>query len=76
MTKTCTPNDLIRYIYHETNPEESDEIECALLINEPLNEIYLALDELRKQMEELYIEAPESIMENIFQYARENIHVL
>ncbi|MCC5932040.1 MAG: hypothetical protein JJU28_22535 [Cyclobacteriaceae bacterium] len=76
MTETCTLNDLIRYIYHETNSEESDEIECALLINEPLYEIYLTLKELRKEMDELSIEAPEKIMENIFQYARENIHVL
>jgi hypothetical protein len=76
MTETCTPNDLIRYIYHETNSEESDEIECALLINEQLYEIYLTLQELRKEIEDLHLEAPEKIMENVFQYARDHIPIL
>ena len=36
MTKTFTPDDLLRYLYQDTTAEESTEIEIALLTDERL----------------------------------------
>ncbi len=36
MTKTFTPDDLLRYLYQDTTADESKEIEIALLTDERL----------------------------------------
>ena len=40
MIKTFTQDDLVRYIYRETTPEENSEIENAMLFDEALAEEY------------------------------------
>ncbi len=43
MIRTFTQNDLVRYIYKETTPEESSEIEIAMLFDEQLADAYTEL---------------------------------
>ena len=43
MIRTFTQNDLVRYIYKETTPEESSEIEIAMLFDEQLADAYTDL---------------------------------
>lgn len=53
MTKTFTQNDLIRYIYNETSPQESVEIQEALLCNEQLHEEHKQLSSVVMMLDEL-----------------------
>ncbi len=53
MTKTFTQNDLIRYIYDETSPEESNEIQQAVLCDGILNEELKSLIGTKAMLDEL-----------------------
>ena len=53
MTKTFTQNDLIRYIYNETTPQESIEIQQALLCNGKLHEEHKQLSSMVNMLDEL-----------------------
>jgi hypothetical protein len=53
MTKTFTQNDLIRYIYNETSPQESVEIQQAILCNHNLHEEHKQLSTMVAMLDEL-----------------------
>jgi len=53
MTKTFTQNDLIRYIYNETTPQESVEIQEAILCNDQLHEEHKQLSSMVAMLDEL-----------------------
>ena len=40
MIRTFTQDDVIRYVYHETSEEESQEIEKAMLCDAELQTMY------------------------------------
>jgi anti-sigma factor RsiW len=62
MTKTFTQNDLIRYIYNETSPKESVEIQQALLCNDKLHEEHKQLSSMVNLLDELVeSRAPSSV---------------
>lgn len=51
MIKTSTQNDIVRYIYKETSPEENQQIELSLLVDHEVidqyNETLAAVNSLR-----------------------------
>lgn len=51
MIRTFTQNDLVRYIYKETTPEESSEIEIAMLFDEQLADAYTNLSGVVNNLE-------------------------
>jgi len=51
MIRTFTQNDLVRYIYKETTPEESSEIEIAMLFDEQLADAYTNLSSVVNNLE-------------------------
>jgi hypothetical protein len=70
MTKTFTPDDLLRYLYEDTSVEEKREIEHALRNDSRLQ---LELDQLRSDIElldELQLSPSEECISHIMDYAR------
>jgi hypothetical protein len=43
MTKTFTPDDILRYLYKETSKEENQQLEEALLCDADLLDTYLSM---------------------------------
>ncbi len=50
MTKTFTENDLVRYVYGETDEVENIEIESALLCDSEVQEQYIQLSEVKARL--------------------------
>ena len=75
MTKIFTHDDLIRYVYSETEPEENRQIELALSEDMELLEQYHELLWLRKQMDGGMMNPSEKTINNILDYSKAvNLH--
>ncbi len=75
MIKTSTQNDIIRYIYEETSPEENQQIELSLLVDQEVidqhNETLLAVNNLRS----FYTSPSDRCVESILAYSKNvNLH--
>jgi hypothetical protein len=70
MTKTFTPNDIIRYIYHETPEEESQLISQNLLTDSELQAFYLEMLAITNEIHTIDIGPSELVIQNILGYSR------
>jgi hypothetical protein len=73
MIKIYTEDDLLNYIYKETNPQESLSIENAINENESLKLIYLELLEGIDLLNKTYFRPSEITLKNILQKAKEGL---
>lgn len=71
MIKIYTEDDLLNYIYKETNPQESLSIENAINEDDALRTIYLELLEGIDLLNKTYFRPSEITLENILQKAKE-----
>lgn len=77
MIKTFTQDDLIRYIYQETTPEESIEIETALIFDEQLSEAYNSLNGTVESLKAVKLKPSEDTIDKILSYSRSyDLHAL
>lgn len=75
MTKIFTHDDLIRYVYEETEPDENRQIELALSEDMELLEQYHELLWLRMQMDEGMMNPSQKTVNNILEYSKAvNLH--
>lgn len=75
MIKTFTQNDLIRYIYQETNEQENKEIEEALLFDNKLFDAYRKLMEVSEELNRLEKSPSEKVINKILNYSKSlNLH--
>lgn len=75
MTKIFTHDDLIRYVYEETEPEENRQIKLALNEDMELLEQYHELLWLRKQMDGGMMNPSEKTVNSIIEYSKAvNLH--
>ena len=75
MTKIFTHDDLIRYVYEETEPEENRQIELALKKDMELLEQYHELLWLKKQMDGEMVDPSEKTINAIMKYSKAvNLH--
>jgi hypothetical protein len=70
MIKTFTQDDVIRYVYEETLPEESLLIEEALMSEPDLMTFFLDALELRSMMNKIERQPRPSAVDNILNYSR------
>ena len=70
MTKTFTPDDLLRYLYEDTTPEEKQEIERALQSDISLQAEFENLQSDLGLLSELNFEPSERCINHIMDYAR------
>ncbi len=69
MIKTSTNNDLLKFIYQETDPVESETIRQEIVQDEDLMEEAEQLREIKHQIENFIIKAPQRVVNKILSYA-------
>lgn len=70
MTKTFTPDDLLRYVYNETTDLENTEIQEAILVNADLAESLKELNALKYDLECVQFYPSKRSVHNILKYAK------
>ena len=75
MIKTFTPDDLIRYLYHETSERETQEICKALLTDSELRSMYTSMCTIKKEMDAAQLEPSAQTVLNILSYAKSSTTV-
>lgn len=70
MTKTFTQNDLIRFIYHETTEEETQEISRVLSLDPELQLAYRQLLLTYAGLNKAQMQPSDGAIDNIVRYAR------
>ena len=73
MIKIYTEDDLLNYIYKETNPQDSLSIENAINEDDSLRTIYLELLEGIDLLNKTYFRPSEITLENILKKAKEGL---
>jgi hypothetical protein len=73
MIKIYTEDDLLNYIYKETNPQDSLSIENAINEDDALRIIYLELLEGIDLLNKTYFRPSEITLENILLKAKEGL---
>lgn len=71
MTKTFTYDDVVRYLYAETSPQENDDIVEALASDFDMLAFYLDSLELQAQMDRIVRIPPGRAIDNILRYSRQ-----
>ena len=69
MTKTFTQDDVVRYVYEETSPEENLLIEDALMSEPELMTFFLDALELRAMLNKIERQPRVSTVEAILTYS-------
>ncbi|MGF7218451.1 hypothetical protein GGR92_004628 [Spirosoma lacussanchae] len=70
MTKTFTQDDVVRYVYEETSPEENLLIEDALMSEPELMTFFLDALEMRSLMNRIEREPRPDTVQSILNYSR------
>jgi hypothetical protein len=70
MTKTFTHDDVLRYLYEETTPEETGLIEESLTADPELLLFYLDMAELKIQLNRTEFGPSDQTVEAILAYSR------
>ena len=70
MIKTFTKDDVIRYVYEETSPEENLLIEDALMSEPELMTFFLDALELRAMMNKIERQPKPSTVQTILMYSQ------
>jgi lysyl-tRNA synthetase class I len=69
MTKTFTPNDVLRYLYKETNPAESKELEEAMHLHSELLDQYVRFAGIKEQLDQVRKFPSERTIQAILEYS-------
>lgn len=67
---TLNQNDVIRYLYNETTPQENDRIVEALLFDAELLEFYLEAVEIKQGLNYAMLTPPKQVIDNIMAYSK------
>jgi hypothetical protein len=67
---TLNQNDVIRYLYNETTPQENDRIVEALLFDSELLEFYLEAVEVKQGLSRSMLTPPQRVIDNIMAYSK------
>lgn len=71
MTKTYTPTDVIRYIYGERmSSVEKNQIECAIINNNELADIYAETVSLKAALSKIKREPSQRTIDTILNFSR------
>jgi len=77
MTKTFTPNELIRYYYKETSEKENRNIQNALICDPLLQEQYKEISKIIRQLDKVKFDPSDRVIKTILNYSRNtDVHSL
>lgn len=69
MTKTFTSDDVVRYVYEETSPEENLLIEESLMAEPDMMTFFLSALELRSLMNKIERQPRQGTVQSILNYS-------
>lgn len=67
---TLNQNDVIRYLYNETTPQENDRIVEALLFDAELLEFYFEAADTKQGLDKAMLTPPDDVINNIMAYSK------
>jgi hypothetical protein len=67
---TLNQNDVVRYLYNETTPQENERIVEALLFDSELLEFYLESVETKQGLDKVMLTPPKRVIDNILAYSK------
>jgi hypothetical protein len=70
MIQTSTPDDVIRYVYEETDSYENEQIEDALVGDQELLTFYLDILETKQLMNKIVRTPSDRCVQNILDFSR------
>jgi hypothetical protein len=70
MILTSTPDDVLRYVYEETDEDENEQIENALVGDQELLAFYMDALETKQLMNKIVRTPSERCVQNILDYSR------
>ncbi len=70
---TLNQNDVVRYLYNETSPQENDRIVEALLFDASLLSFYLEAAEIKQSLDAVMLAPPQRIIDDIISYSNHYI---
>lgn len=76
MTKTFTPNDILRYLYKETNKVEKSQLEEAMLVRADLLDQYLQLTSIKEQLDQVRKAPRKETIQAILEYSKSQDPIL
>lgn len=76
MIKTFTPNDILRYLYKETDKLESKNLEQAMLVHTDLLDQYVRLTDIKEQLDKIRLAPSENTIQSILEYSRSDYPIL
>jgi len=75
MIKTSTQNDILRYIYEETCPEENKQIELSLLVDQEVIDQYTEMLTAVNCLRSFNVSPSESCVNSVIAYSKNaNLH--
>ncbi len=70
MIKTSTHNDIIRFLYGETSPEESGTIKTDMIFNEEARDEYHEISSIKGMLDKTFKTPGERVINNILRYSK------
>jgi len=70
MTKTFTLDDLIRYVYGETQKNETEEIENSILCDNTAHKEFDQLILMKQSLDKIKVEPSNHVVSKILNYSR------
>jgi hypothetical protein len=70
MIRTFTQDDVIRYVYHETSKEESQEIGQAIICDANLQTMYKEINGVKNRLDEAQKTPSKMVINNILNYSK------
>ena len=68
--KEHTKNQVLRYIYHETNESQSEQLRQAIFANTEVEELFYNFVSLKKDLDKIVLKPRKSVIDNILAYAK------
>lgn len=72
MTKTFTPNDVIRYLYKETTQTENRELEKAMICHAELLDQYVQVESVKTLLDSIKKSPSARVIQDILDYSTAN----
>ena len=76
MMKTFTPNDVLRYLYKETNPSENSALEVAMHLHADLLDKYVQLAGIKEQLDQVQMSPAKRTIKAILEYSNSRDPIL
>ena len=63
-------NQVLRYIYHETNESENDQIQGDIFANQEIEEMFYDFVSLKKDLDQVILSPRKEVINNILAFAK------